>query len=256
MLTIAKIGGQLIEDPSLLQKALRDFHRLEGPKILVHGGGKRASQLLQQMGIVPRMLDGRRLTDAATLEVVTMVYAGLINKNIVAQLQALGCQSLGLCGADMDSIRAHKRVGGEVDYGFVGDVDQIHATAIHGLLQSGISPVFCAITHDGAGQLLNTNADTIAAQLAIGLAQEMAVRLCFCFEHIGVLEDPNNPQSVLSQLNRTTYEAHKIAGVISAGMIPKIDNALHALQQGVQQVKICSIDGILHPTGTHILNSL
>ena len=251
-LQIIKIGGNLIESPALLAEALQHFHQIEGPKILVHGGGKRASQLLRQLGIQPQMVEGRRVTDAASLEVVTMVYAGLINKNIVAQLQAIGCQAIGLCGADLNSIQAHKRIVDKIDYGFAGDIDQVDGQVLHRLLESGFRPIFCAITHDKKGQLLNTNADTIASQLAIALAAHYQVHLKFCFEMPGVLSNPAIPNSVIRQIDTNIFEQCKQSGMISAGMIPKIDNAMAACKGGVQSVRICNLQGITSNGGTRI----
>jgi len=243
-LTILKIGGKLLEEDAKLEQVLQAFVSLEGFKILVHGGGKAASALCLHLNIVPKVVKGRRITDAATLKVVTMAYAGWANKTIVAKLQALGCQSLGLTGADLNAIQAHKRELETVDYGFVGDIDCINTEVIRQLLELGIAPVFCAITHDKKGQLLNTNADTIAARLASALAPFFETRLKLCFEKQGVLKNPDDEQSVLERIRHSEFKLHQTNGVISDGMIPKLDNAFYALEQGVSEVFICGIEGI------------
>ena len=199
ILHILKIGGKLIENPPRLERLLSDFTNLNGHKILVHGGGKRASQLCHALSIEPKMIEGRRITDEPTLEIVTMVYAGLINKNIVSQLQALGCNAIGLSGADGNAILAHKRIVKTIDYGFAGDIDAVNTNTIAGLVNLNLTPVFCAITHNGKGQLLNTNADTIAATLATALVKQYDVHLKYCFEKKGVLSDPDNDDSVIPQ---------------------------------------------------------
>lgn len=243
-LTIIKIGGKVINQAELLRKVLQDFSDLEGKKILVHGGGRKASEVLAQMNITPKMVAGRRITDAETLEVVAMVYAGLINKQVVALLQAFGCQSIGLSGADLNSIQAHKRLVKEIDYGFAGDIDAVNTMAVAQLLEVGVTPVFCPITHDRKGQLLNTNADTIAAALAVALSSQFEVSLKYCFEKKGVLLDVNDEDSVIEMLSRSKYEQYKKTGIIYEGMLPKIDNAFLALHQGVQQVYICGTTAI------------
>lgn len=250
-LTIVKIGGKVIEDEAALQALLEGFAQIEGHKILVHGGGKRASQMLPLLGIEPQMVNGRRITDAATLEVVTMVYAGLINKKMVSLLQAIGNQAIGLTGADLNSIQAHKRIVQEVDYGFAGDIDTINVTAIQGLLNQKATPVFCAITHDKKGQLLNTNADTIAATLAAFLAPHYATTLMLCFEKNGVLSNPEDDNSVIPSINQNSYQQYKKEGVISDGMIPKMDNAFYALQQGVEEVRICGTNAVKGTTSIY-----
>lgn len=239
-LHVIKIGGNIINNPEILAEVLADVAQLSGLKILVHGGGRKASEVLQNMGIAPKMIDGRRITDKATLEVVTMVYAGLINKNIVAQLQALNCMAVGLTGADLNSIQAHKRLVKTIDFGFVGDVDEVNAEAIRALLEVDFTPVFSPITHDKQGQLLNTNADTIAAALAAGLSKYYEVTLRFCFEKVGVLLDVNDENSAIRLLDKAEYERCKAEKLIFDGMLPKIDNAFEALNKGVQNVFICS----------------
>lgn len=242
MLQVVKIGGNVIEDEKQLSQFLNLFSKLKGPKILVHGGGKRATALLKKLGIEPRMHQGRRITDQDTLEVATMVYGGLVNKKMVAQLQALGVNAIGLSGADANSILAHKRPIKEVDYGFAGDVDTVQHETLAQLLELKLTPVFCALTHDGNGQLLNTNADTIAAELAIGLSHHHDVCLNYCFELTGVLRDLNDPDSLIPKVNNTTYDALQKEGIIAEGMLPKMKNCYHALNNGVKQVKIGNLN--------------
>ncbi|MEO0626382.1 MAG: acetylglutamate kinase, partial [Bacteroidota bacterium] len=233
-LTIVKIGGNLLDDELRLGHLLDDFAKLEGQKILVHGGGRRANTILKQLGIQPAMRDGRRLTDAQTLEVVTMVYAGLINKNLVASLQARNCNTIGLCGADGNIIRAKKRVSGSIDYGYAGDIESVNTDGLTAYLDMGLVPVLSAITHDQQGQLLNTNADTIASCLAASLSKTHKVRLLYCFEKPGVLTDPSNDSSYLSTMNTGDYLSLKAEGTIADGMIPKLDNAFAAHQAGAE----------------------
>jgi acetylglutamate kinase len=251
-LVIIKIGGNVVDKPSVLNRVLKDFAAIEGRKILVHGGGKMADQLLKKLNIEPQKVEGRRLTDAATLEVVTMVYAGLINKNIVAQLQAYGCQTVGLTGADLNMIQAHKRTRGNVDYGFAGDVDAVNTEGVALLLQQADALVFAPITHDKKGQLLNTNADTIAATLAIELSDLFDISLKFVFEKKGVLADPTNEDSVISQISYADFQIAKADGSISDGMIPKLDNAFNVLNAGVQSVVICGTEGVSNTIGTRL----
>ncbi|GAC1375210.1 MAG: acetylglutamate kinase [Hymenobacter sp.] len=239
-LKIFKIGGGIIDhEPDLLQ-FLQLFAQIGGPKILVHGGGKGASDLMARLGMAPRMVNGRRITDAATLDLVTMFYAGKTNKQIVASLQELGVNALGLTGADGNVIRAVKRPVRDVDYGFVGDMDEasVNAERIHQFLALGLTPVFCPINHDGHGQLLNTNADTIAASVAKALSREYAVELHFCFEKNGVLTNVHDDTSVISNITPATYAALKQQGIIADGMLPKLDNAFDALHFGVEKVII------------------
>lgn len=237
-LSIVKIGGNIIEDHKALQVFLEHFSSLHSPKILVHGGGKKASELLPKLGIVPKMIQGRRITDAATLDVVTMVYGGLVNKTIVAQLQALGTNAIGMSGADANSIQAHKRPVGEIDYGFAGDVDGINSDGISNLLAIGLTPIFCALTHDQNGQLLNTNADTIASVLAVGLSTKFEVTLNYCFELNGVLEDIDDKDSVIPKIDTSSYKNLISQGSIADGMLPKLHNCFEALKQGVHEVRI------------------
>ena len=237
-LIIIKIGGNIIDDENKLSSFLHDFAAIKADKILVHGGGKLASRLAEQMNVPQQMIDGRRITDAETLKIVTMVYAGHINKNIVAQLQAKGCNAFGLTGADGDAILAHKRVHPKMDYGFVGDVDAINKSLLTTLLHAGLCPVLAPITHDKAGQLLNTNADTIAQETAKALSAFYDTELIYSFEKNGVLLDIENENSVIKKLNVAYYSQLKTEGKIFAGMIPKLDNAFSALKNGVKKVII------------------
>lgn len=239
-LKIFKIGGGIIDHESDLQEFLRQFAAIGGPKILVHGGGKGASEMMSRLGIAPRMLHGRRITDATTLDLVTMFYAGKTNKQIVAALQSHGVNALGLSGADGNVILATKRPVREVDYGFVGDLSEasVNIALIHQLLELELTPVFCPINHDGHGQLLNTNADTIAASLAKALSGQYAVELHFCFEKRGVLADINDDNSVITNITLTDYAELKESGIISDGMLPKLENAFDSLQFGVEKVII------------------
>lgn len=237
-LNILKIGGKLLADESQLEEMLQVFTALEGLKILVHGGGNRANELIKELGIEPKMINGRRITDEPTLEIVTMVYAGLINKGLVAKLQAMQCPAIGLSGADGNAILAHKRVVKDIDYGFAGDIDAIGVETFKHLLSGGLVPVCCAITHDGHGQLLNTNADTIASSLAAALAPHYRVRLQYSFEKPGVLMNPSDDNSVITRLNKTTYQQYKKEGIITDGMIPKLDNAFAGLDAGVSEIII------------------
>jgi len=237
-LYVVKIGGNIIDDAQKLKAFLSIFASIKNPKILVHGGGKLATSLAAQLGIKQQMIDGRRITDAETLKVVAMVYAGLINKNIVAGLQAFDCNAAGLSGADGNAIRAHKRRHATIDYGFVGDVDVVDATYLTALLVQGITPVVCPITHDGAGQLLNTNADTIAQETAKALSTHYNVQLIYSFEKSGVLLNAEDESTVIPSINPAYYQQLKEEGKIFAGMIPKLDNAFAALQSGVGKVII------------------
>lgn len=258
-LTIVKIGGNVIDNSERLHYFLKDFSALEGDKILVHGGGKLASDLGLTMGITPNMIDGRRITDIETLRLVTMVYAGLINKNLTAQLQRYGCNAIGLTGADGNTLTAQKRpLKNGVDFGFVGDIEKenVNISSLVSLLDCGFIPVFSAITHDGEGQLLNTNADTIASCLARALAEAYVVDLVYCFEKKGVLRDVTDPTSVIEEINRITFEELKKESIVAEGMIPKIENALNAVSQGVSAVFITSAEDLatfdLKQTGTKI----
>lgn len=243
-LYIIKIGGNIIDDETKRSSFLEKFAGVDGAKILVHGGGKLATRVAEAMNIPQQLIDGRRITDAETLKVVTMVYAGAINKNIVAALQARGINALGLCGADANVILAHKRVHPTIDYGFAGDVDAVNSDFISLLLQQNISLVFAPITHDGKQTLLNTNADTIAQELAKAMSHLYDVSLIYCFEKNGVLLDAADDESVISSIDPTGFEKMKAAGTISAGMIPKLQNAFAALDAGVKAVLIGHADNL------------
>ncbi|MES2274672.1 MAG: acetylglutamate kinase [Bacteroidota bacterium] len=245
-LYIIKIGGNVIDNSENLHKFLKDFTQLKGHKILVHGGGKVATQLSETLGIEAKLVDGRRITDIETLRVVTMVYGGLINKNIVAQLQRYGNNAIGLTGADGNLIKAKKRLVKTIDYGFVGDLDDdsVDAKGISSLLEAGFTPVFSALTHDGEGQMLNTNADTIASALAVGLSALYTTTLIYCFEKKGVLKDIDDEDSLIRDINPERYDELKAAGIIHSGMLPKLDNAFKAIDFGVQAVIIGHADDL------------
>jgi len=243
-LYIVKIGGKCIDNPNELGPFLENFARLPASKILIHGGGKIATQISQKLGIVPKLVEGRRITSKEELEVVTMVYAGLINKKIVATLQSKNCNALGLSGADANTILAKKRPVKTIDYGFVGDIEEINTEIIELLLQKNTIPVFSAITHDKKSVLLNTNADTIASSLAVALSQNYETTLIYCFEKKGVLKDTEDENSIISTLKFQKYEELKKQEIIYKGMIPKLDNCFDALQKGVQKVIISNIDFI------------
>jgi acetylglutamate kinase len=236
--TLIKIGGNIIDNPTELKQFLSDFSQIEGYKVLVHGGGKSATKMAESIGLVPQMIDGRRITDAAMLDVVVMIYAGQINKNIVAQLQSNLTNAMGFSGADGNLILSDKRNHPTINYGFVGDVKKVNTNLLQTLLSSGIVPVFCAITHDGKGQLLNTNADTIASELATALSEVFDVTLNYCFEKPGVLYDAEDDSSVIENINQELYSKLKAEGAIHSGMIPKLDNCFNSLSKGVQKIKI------------------
>lgn len=257
-LTVIKVGGAIVEDETRLNKLLDDFAKIEGAKVLVHGGGRRATKVAASLGIETKMVDGRRITDGDMLEVVTMVYGGLVNKNIVAKLQARGINALGLTGADMNVIRSHKRppVTTEsdqtVDYGYVGDVDLVNGEELASLIESGVTPVMAPLTHDGNGHLLNTNADTIAAETAKALAPFFDVTLVFCFEKPGVLANPDDDSSVIPAITRKDFDRLTADGTVSGGMKPKIENAIVAIESGVKRVVITKADAIGTDKGTVI----
>ncbi|MDG1053324.1 MAG: acetylglutamate kinase [Flavobacteriaceae bacterium] len=237
-LNIVKIGGAIIEEDAKLLPFLENFAALEGPKILVHGGGKKATAWSEKLGIPVQMKDGRRVTDAATLELITGLYAGQVNKSIVAHLQGMNCNALGLSGADANAIQAVKRPVKAIDYGFVGDVKQVNNSWFKHLLHQNISPVCCAITHDKNGQLFNTNADTITAEIGKALAQDFEVKISYCFELPGVMKDINDSNSLIEKINQASYQQLLLNNTISAGMLPKLHNAFDALQAGVKEVAI------------------
>ena len=253
-LTIVKVGGAVVEDPAQLDCLLTGFCRLGGRKALVHGGGRRATQVAARLGIESRMVGGRRVTDADMLEVVTMVYGGLVNKNIVAQLVARGVNALGLTGADMDVMRSRRRpvTADGVDFGFVGDVECADAERLAALVEQGAVPVLAPLTHDGHGQLLNTNADTIAAEAAKALAASYDVTLAYCFEKPGVLADPDDPRSVIPSITRPDFERLCADGTVAGGMVPKIENALAAVEAGVGRVLITEAAALGSGGGTLI----
>lgn len=237
-LYIIKISGNIIDDEQRLDAFLKQFAQLEGKKILVHGGGKLATKMAEQMAIPQQMIDGRRITDADTLRIVTMVYAGYINKQIVAKLQSMGINALGITGADGNAILAHKRQHATIDYGFVGDIDRVNANLFDQLLQQNTTVIIAPITHDAKGQLLNTNADTIAQEIAKALSVQYQTNLVYSFEKKGVLTDVDDETSVINTLDRKNYELLKSTGKIFAGMIPKLDNAFAAIEAGVSKVII------------------
>ncbi|GAC1526788.1 MAG: acetylglutamate kinase [Sediminibacterium sp.] len=237
-LYVIKIGGNIIDDEAKLSSFLKAFASIEGKKVMVHGGGKSATKLADQLGIQQQIFDGRRITDAETLKIVTMVYAGYINKNIVTRLQANGCNAIGLSGADGNMIRAHKRKHANIDYGFVGDIDSVNAGLLRNLLESGMAIVAAPITHDTEGQLLNTNADTVAQEIAKTLSDLYEVCLIYSFEKRGVLLDVDDENSVIPQIDPSYYSALKEKQLIFAGMIPKLDNAFAALENGVSKIVI------------------
>ena len=251
-LTLIKVGGKIVEEEETLKDLLRDFSRIEGFKALVHGGGRSATKLSERLGIESRMVNGRRVTDAETLRVVTMVYGGLVNKSIVAGLQALGVNALGLTGADMNIICSEKRPVAEVDYGFVGDVKAVNADLLAMLIREGIVPVLAPLTHDGKGHILNTNADTIAGETAKALAKHFDVSLVFCFEKKGVLRDETDDESVIPSLSRAEFRLLVEEGVIQGGMIPKLENAFQAVDAGVKEVIITQASEIHGGKGTRV----
>ena len=287
MIKVVKIGGNVVDNPELLREFVRDFAAMPGMKVLVHGGGVMASQMQKEMGMVPKMIEGRRVTDEQTLKVVTMVYAGWCNKNITALLQARGCNAIGLTGADGNAIKASKRpplhvesLGEDVDYGYVGDVSaqSVNATFIYSLLSRGIVPVFNAINHDGNGNLLNTNADTIASSIAVAMAnyryrtpREVCCRceecthcsddgrltheteLIYCFEKDGVLMDKDDDSSVIPEIDKEQFTMLKERGVVADGMIPKLTNSFKAIDSGVARVVIKHARNLLSNKGTTLL---
>jgi acetylglutamate kinase len=251
-LTLIKVGGKIVEEEATLRQLLSDFAAIDGAKVLVHGGGRSATKIAAQLGIESKMVNGRRITDAETLEVVTMVYGGLVNKNIVAGLQAKGVNAMGLTGADMNVIRSVKRPVKEIDYGFVGDVEQVNAPLLGELIDKGIVPVLAPLTHDGEGHMLNTNADTIAGETAKALAALYDVTLIYCFEKKGVLRDENDDESVIPEITRADFERYVAEGVIQGGMIPKLENAFDALRANVSKVIITQATAIDGTQGTLI----
>ena len=252
-LTIVKVGGAVVEDEAQLRQLLTDFIAIKGAKILVHGGGRRATTIAGKLGIETKMVEGRRITDAEMLEVVTMVYGGLVNKHIVASLQAMGADAIGLTGADANVIQAHRRpLKNGIDYGFVGDVDKVESSKIAYFIDKNIVPVIAPLTHDGQGNMLNTNADTMASEMAKAMADHYDVTLLFAFEKPGVLANPDDDTSVISSITRDDFVRLKADGTISGGMLPKIENALQAIDAGVRRVVITSAKAIDGQQGTII----
>jgi acetylglutamate kinase len=251
-LTVIKVGGKIVEEEQTLNQLLADFSAIEGYKVLVHGGGRSATKLASQLGIESKMVNGRRITDAETLKVVTMVYGGLVNKNIVAGLQAKGMNAMGFTGADMNVIRSVKRQVKDVDYGFVGDVEKVNAGLLADLIRRGVVPVMAPLTHDGQGSMLNTNADTIAGETAKALAELFDVTLVFCFEKKGVLSDENDDDSVIPVITPELFKEYVEKGVIQGGMIPKLENSFSAIDAGVSQVVITLASAIHQQGGTVI----
>lgn len=248
---IIKIGGKVIDEEAKLDAFLKDFAAVEGPKVLVHGGGSIASDMSRRMGIEPKLTEGRRITDAATLEVITMVYGGLVSKNIVAKLQALGANAAGLSGADLNLISAHKRPAKPLDFGWVGDVDQVNTSWLRIFFEQGTIPVLAPLTHDGHGHLLNTNADTIASAVASALAKELETELMYCFEQPGVMKN----EQLITEMNLLLYRHLKDSGVITDGMIPKLDLGFSALKNGVRNVSVRSYQAVHQITsGTELVS--
>ncbi len=251
-ITVVKVGGKIVEEKESLEALLSRFVAIEGKKVLVHGGGRSATRIAEKLGIESRMVDGRRITDEAMLQVVTMVYGGLVNKNIVAGLQSRGVNALGLTGADCNVLHAHKRPAGVVDWGYVGDVDKADGAMLSAIIDRNIVPIMAPLTHDGNGNLLNTNADTIAAETAKALSPYYDVTLTYCFEFPGVLRNPEDATSVIPKITADSYRQLLAEGVVSGGMIPKIDNAFDAIKNGVKRVVITKADAIDGCSGTHI----
>lgn len=251
-LNVVKVGGKIVEDADAQARLIARFAALEGRKVLVHGGGRTATDVAAQLGIETHMVEGRRVTDAEMLRVVTMVYGGLVNKNVVAQLVAAGVPALGLTGADMDVMRSHRRAAAPIDYGFVGDVDRTDGSRLSTLIEAGVTPVMAPLTHDGHGQLLNTNADTIAAETACALAAHYDVTLTYCFELPGVLRDAADPSTLIPHISPADFERLKADGTITGGMIPKIQNSLRAIGRGVGRVVITRADELGENAGTII----
>ena len=253
-LTLVKVGGKIVEEPQSLKQLLADFSKIDGYKVLVHGGGRSATAIAAKLGIESTMVNGRRITDEETLKVVTMVYGGLVNKQIIAGLQAIGVNALGLTGADLNYMRSEKRPVKDVDYGFVGDVKEVNAGILADLIAKGVVPVLAPLTHDMNGNMLNTNADTIAGEAAKALAKHFDVTLMYCFEKKGVLMSENDDESVISEITPDLFEKYVADGIISGGMIPKLENAFEAINAGVKQVIITRADLIHTDGGTKILS--
>ncbi|MFA6778961.1 MAG: acetylglutamate kinase [Paludibacteraceae bacterium] len=251
-LTVIKVGGKIVEEEATLQRLLSDFSKIEGHKVLVHGGGRSATAMATRLGIESKMVNGRRITDAEMLKVVTMVYAGLVNKTIVARLQSMGVNALGLTGADLNYMRSDKRPVKEVDYGFVGDVKEVNSDLLADLIHKGVVPVLAPLTHDKKGNMLNTNADTIAGEAAKALTSHFDVTLMYCFEKSGVLMDENDDDSVIPEITRPRFDKYVKDGIIQGGMIPKLENSFNAISAGVTKVIITKADEIGKNSGTMI----
>lgn len=251
-LILVKVGGKVVEETNSLQDFLSHFSKIEGLKVLVHGGGRSATAMAFRLGLEAKMVDGRRITDQSMLEVVTMVYGGLVNKNIVAALQSMGINAIGLTGADLNYMQSVKRPVKDIDYGFVGDVINVRTNELNLLIEQGVVPVLAPLTHDCKGQLLNTNADTIAAEAAVAFSRHYKTELVYCFEKPGVLRDANDDRSVISSLNYAQFKELQTNGAIHTGMIPKLDNSFDAIKRGVNQVRITNIPA-LQSGGTILL---
>lgn len=251
-INVVKIGGNVIDNPSALADFIGIFAKIQGPKVLVHGGGKEATRLSKALGIETMMIEGRRVTDRETIDVVTMTYAGLINKRIVALLQAEGCDALGFSGADGDLVKASKRAPNPIDYGYVGDInpDDVNVRLLKTLFKAGITPVMCAICHDGKGQLLNCNADSVASAIGLGCSRIATTVLTYCFEKAGVLKDIDDEESLIPLITEENFETLKADGTITLGMIPKLHNAFDAARNGVSAVRICKAENLLNAKGT------
>ena len=254
-LSIIKIGGNVVDSPEALDNFLEKFNAIQTPKILIHGGGVIASQFSKRVGIEPKMHNGRRITDLETLKIVAMTYAGWVNKSIVAQLQKIGCNAIGLSGADGNCVPAKKRDPKPIDFGYVGDVDpsKINNTLIDNLLSNGITPVFCAITHDEQGSLLNTNADTMASSIAVAMASQYCVKLIYCFEKSGVLYSADDDNSVIPVITESLFSELREKEIVSAGMLPKLENSFSALNNGVSEVIIKKADNLNIELGTKLI---
>lgn len=254
-LSVIKIGGKVIDDPELLITFLESFAAIRNKKILVHGGGKQIDRISEELGVEVKMTEGRRITDSESLEVVQMVLAGMLNKNIVSRLQALDCNAAGMTGADGNSISAIKRpVKNGIDFGCVGDIEKVNSVLLNNLLNLDLVPVFASLTHNGAGQMLNTNADTVAAEVAVGMTANYDVDLVYCFDRPGVLRDLNNPESVINEIKPEDVEELKSSGTISTGMLPKIENALNTLERNIARVilmKATSLDEYINGDISH-----
>jgi len=252
-LTIIKVGGKVVEDAESLNALLDQFIKFSGNKILVHGGGRTATEIAAKLGIETEMVEGRRITGKSMLDVVTMVYGGLVNKKIVAGLQAHGCNAIGLTGADLNLISARKRPVQEIDYGFVGDIVDVNSSELRMLIGENVVPVIAPLTHDGKGQLLNTNADTIAAELASELANYFSVYLFYCFEKKGVLLNPDDESTIIPELDTEKFQQYQQEGIINTGMIPKLDNGFRAKRNGVKEVLITNPENMANGRGTRLV---